>query len=66
MITHAQLARVTARIARNAATTTAALTDGMWNPNFCAANADQEAKVFIQDLRDVLNRLEEQVRDTAL
>lgn len=57
-MTRAEFARIVARHARDMAVTSADLADGMWNPDFCAADAARDAKILMQDLRYLIERIE--------
>jgi hypothetical protein len=49
--TNATFARVTARIAERASGMASALAYGMWNPDFCSADAAEDAAEFLAQLR---------------
>lgn len=53
--TNAQYAYIVGRIARLASIKSCELAYGMWNPNFCSADAAPNALAFAQDLRTLLN-----------
>lgn len=56
-MTKAEFARSVARMARDCASVTAAMAEGMWNPGFCASDASDYAVGFLQDMNSHLDRI---------
>ncbi len=60
-MTKAVFARYVARITRDVAGVSASMAEGMGNPHFCASDAHVDAMIFIQDLRQRLQQIEDQL-----
>lgn len=57
-LTNAEAARIIAKMARSVSLAQVHLAEGMWNPNFCAANCSAWALSLCEDIRAQLDRLE--------
>lgn len=60
-VTNAWLARQIAGINRDTAAMVRSFTEGMWNPDFCSANADHKAISILSDLRQRLDWIEKHI-----
>lgn len=58
MITNAQFARHLARINRLTAIALAGMADGMWNPEFCEADANLLAMSVLEDLQRLVKEID--------
>lgn len=57
-MTKAAYARYVARILRRAAREMEELSQGMWNPDFCAADAEAARRAFFVDIRDEFKNMD--------
>lgn len=60
-MTHADLARDMAHIARLSTSALAYLSEGMWNSNFCAADCSAYALSVCDDLRQRIEQIETRI-----
>lgn len=64
-MTKAELAKRVACMTREAAAVSAALAEGMWNPDFCSSDAADYAIGFLQDMRSHLDHIEKRLDESA-
>lgn len=64
-ITHADMARYLAQIARTATMAQVSLAEGMWNPDFCSAECSIYALSICEDLRVKLDALEKRATHSS-
>lgn len=56
-ITHAEFARTLARMIRDMSSVATGLAEGMWNPNFCSADASRDVMYLVEDIERRIEHL---------